>query len=202
MKPFIFILTILLGVGAGITALRFFQTPTVGNPATLSASSTTVSVTVQPTPAIEVARPIQILIPKLNVDATVENVGKDARGNMDVPSDFNNVGWYELGVKPGETGNAVLAGHLDTPTGSEAVFYGLSTLVPGDAIIIVDANDSKRTFVVMDTNTYPTDSFPIQKVFGENKTAALQLITCEGNFDNTRKSYSDRLVISARLQDI
>ena len=34
-----------------------------------------------------------------------------------------DVGWYELGARPGEAGNGVIAGHLDTDRGAPAAFF-------------------------------------------------------------------------------
>ena len=43
----------------------------------------------------------------------VERVGKKQDGSMETPSTFTTVGWYELGVKPGDEGNAVMDGHVN-----------------------------------------------------------------------------------------
>ncbi len=67
----------------------------------------------QPAP---VSFPKILSIPKLEVNAEIETVGLDNKGAMDVPKNAMNVAWYNLGPKPGEKGNAVMAGHLDTIT--------------------------------------------------------------------------------------
>src|SRR3981081_1577001 len=58
--------------------------------------------------------PARLQIPKIGVDATVEQVGVDRAGNMDIPKSPNNVAWYSPGVAPGQNGDAVIAGHLDS----------------------------------------------------------------------------------------
>lgn len=121
---------------------------------------------------------------------------------LDVPKDDKNVGWYSLGVMPGATGNAVVAGHFDTKTGEPAVFYNLSTLEAGDEITVVDEKNNLQIFVVEKKETYPTDEFPLQKVFGESSGKMLNLITSEGTFNQARKLYSERLVIFSRLKEI
>ena len=120
---------------------------------------------------------------------------------MDVPKDFNNVGWYKYGIKPGEQGNAVLAGHLDTPTGSEAVFFKLNTLVPGDTITVVDEDSKKHTFIVTDKKAFDTKTFPLEQVFGPSSTKGMNLITCNGTFLASEKMYNQRLVIFTKLQE-
>lgn len=202
MKRFIYIVTIILGIIGGVATTQVIRNPSA-EPSTYTTSVTNAPVipTATPTPEIQYAKPVRIIIPKLNVDALIEDVAQDQAGAMDVPKDFNNVGWYSLGVKPGEKGNAVLAGHLDTPTGSEAVFYGLSTLKPGDTIQVKDENNNEQTFIVRNQETYETKEFPLEKVFGTNDKKYLNLITCEGTFDQAEKLYSERLVVYAELQE-
>src|ERR1035437_3088718 len=55
--------------------------------------------------------PIRLKIPKINADAPVEYVGLAPDGSMGVPAGPNNVGWFDLGPRPGNIGSAVIAGH-------------------------------------------------------------------------------------------
>src|SRR5947209_4775978 len=60
--------------------------------------------------------PTQLLIPAIHVDAPVEQVGTTEDGAMDVPKEWEDVGWFEKGYRPGQSGSAVVAGHLDSTT--------------------------------------------------------------------------------------
>jgi hypothetical protein len=51
---------------------------------------------------------------------------------MEIPEDVSTVGWYELGVAPGEAGSAVLAGHVDSRTQGRGAFFDLRDLDVGD----------------------------------------------------------------------
>jgi sortase A len=144
--------------------------------------------------------PVRLSIPKIGVNAAVEYVGMDAKGNMDVPKKDENVAWYQPGFRPGSVGNAVLAGHLDTRAGTPAVFYELSSLIPGDKIIVTDDQGQTHTFVVTKKEKYPFDSFPLQEVFGPFEKARLNLITCEGVFSSAQRTYSHRTVVYSELQ--
>ncbi len=136
----------------------------------------------------------QILsIPRLGITAKIEAVGLDSVKRMDVPKDTNNVGWYKLGYKPGEVGNAVIDGHVDSLTGP-AVFYNLSQLEKGDSIII-QGDNKQLYFIVTAKETYQYDQFPVNKVFGTSSNPRLNLITCKGTFDRLKKNYSQRLVV-------
>src|SRR5689334_11364195 len=82
-------------------------------------------------PAHEIGSPKKLIIPGINVNANVEYVGLDSRRYMDVPKKAENVGWYDLGPRPGEIGSSVFAGHLDDESGAPAVFWNLKKLSPG-----------------------------------------------------------------------
>ena len=143
--------------------------------------------------------PQTLHIPKINVAAAIEQVGLDTQGRMDVPEDADNVAWYKLGYKPGQKGNAVLAGHYDKETGEPAVFWDISKLESGDKIIVVDAHGKEYTFLFKKMVKYPYDNFPIEEVFGEADKPMLNLITCQGTWDSTRNNYSHRIVVFAEL---
>ncbi len=154
-------------------------------------------------PHIQPAEPVMIKIPLLNVEAHVEHVGKDSQGRMDVPRDYLNTAWYGLGSMPGEIGNAVIAGHLDTPTGDPSVFFNIDTLSIGDEIISIDKKGQEFVFHVTDVVTYDVDAFPIKTVFGDYTKARLNLITCSGVFDsNSENGYSERVVVFSEFVEI
>lgn len=145
-----------------------------------------------------VAEPAELQIPQIGVDASVEQVGLDAQRKMDVPKDPNDVGWYDLGVKPGEVGNAVIDGHLDTAT-SAAVFARLTELKQGDKILVKDKNNRTLTFEVQHKETFPFDQVPLEQIFGPNNSKNLNLITCGGFFNGQTRNYSQRVVVYSSL---
>ncbi|MCL5784179.1 MAG: class F sortase [Patescibacteria group bacterium] len=138
--------------------------------------------------------PQKLIIDRIGINTAVESVGLDSQGRMDVPTDVNDVGWYNLGVRPGEKGNAVIDGHLDSPSGP-AVFYGLSTLGPGDQIRVVDEQGKEYKFIVTDKKIYPYSQVPLNEIFGPSGKPELNLITCGGTWNSSAKNYSDRIVI-------
>ena len=152
-----------------------------------------------PSPTL-IPKPRTLEIPKLGVQTTVEFVGLDDERRMDVPKEWENVGWYQYGPIPGEAGSAVIAGHLDSPTGP-AVFYDLSKLQPGDSIVVTNEQGNILEFIVEYIEQYKDVSFPIQKVFNDaDNKKRLNLITCAGTFSRSRSVYSDRLVVFASLK--
>lgn len=145
--------------------------------------------------------PKRIIINKIGVNANVESVGKDKQGRMDVPRNANNTAWYNLGSKPGEVGNSVIAGHLDKIDGSAAIFYNLTSLSIGDNIQIIDQNNKTLNFKVIDKKVYSNQSFPVETVFGRSNTKRLNLITCDGIFNTNVQSYSHRVVVFSQIVD-
>lgn len=150
-------------------------------------------------PQENIEEPKTISISKINVTAQLESVAMDEKGSMATPDDADNGAWYNLGAKPGQKGNAVIAGHYDKKDGSPAVFWDVGKLVPGDEIVITDAKGNTKKFEVTGSEKYPYDNFPMQKVFGDNSEAMLNLITCEGDWNSSTGMYSHRTVVFSRL---
>jgi len=150
---------------------------------------------------LKVASPVSLEIPSIHVSAKVETVGLDTEGLMDVPKNPADVAWYKLGPKPGENGNAVIDGHIDTITGAPTVFAQLKNIHGGDKIYTRDANKQVHIFIVRSVKSFSTVDFPVETVFGQTQGAHLNLITCDGLWDNVAKSYTKRLVVFSTLSD-
>ena len=142
--------------------------------------------------------PVHIEIPAIGVSAAVIRLGLNRDGTMQVPADFGVTGWFTGGPAPGETGPAVIAGHIDSRTGP-AVFYRLRELRGGDRIEVRRADRTAVHFVVDGVVQYPKQAFPTEVVFGPAPEPLLRLITCGGTFDRSRRSYRDNVVVTARL---
>lgn len=145
--------------------------------------------------------PQRLEIPAIQVDASIEQVGLTSQGAMDVPKGWMNAAWYQLGVRPGEPGNAVIAGHLDSSTGGPAVFWDLNLLQPGDLVHVTYENGERLTFAVETSQIYQhdADTQVIESIFGPGQTADLNLITCMGPWDYGSATYAERLVVFSRL---
>lgn len=150
------------------------------------------------TTASRVGQPVRLKIPAIHVDAVVEQVGKAADGSMDVPRSFDETAWYQLGARPGEPGNAVIDGHVDSTTG-KAVFWDLRKLTRGDQIVVVGDDGVERRFVVVDSGKYATADVPLMRVFGPATGVHLNLITCDATttFNRATESYDGNFVVYA-----
>jgi hypothetical protein len=149
-------------------------------------------------PAEVAGLPRQLRIPRLRIAAAVEHVGLAPDGAMEVPKRYENVAWYNLGPPPGQAGNAVLAGHLDSKTGP-AIFWRLRELRPGDEVFVLGNDDVERRFIVRAAESYRFDDAPLLRIFGPSAEAGLNLITCGGSFDRRSQNYDQRLVVYTTL---
>ncbi|MFI1047987.1 class F sortase [Streptomyces griseoruber] len=147
------------------------------------------------------SRPVRLRIPRISVDAPFTDLSLNAEGQLQAPppNDTNLVGWHAAGPSPGETGTAIIAGHVDTKT-SAAVFVGLQYLKKGDVFDVVRADRSVAHFEVDDTETFAKDDFPSERVYADTPRAEARLITCAGTYDHSAKDYEDNLVVFAHLR--
>lgn len=143
--------------------------------------------------------PTTLDIPAIDLTAPVEAVGLMENGEMAVTESFGKTGWYDGGYKPGEPGNAVIGGHVDSRNGP-AIFYNLNKLSKGDEIFVKNKEGETRTFVVTDTQEYPWNDASLQSIFGYSHRSTLNLITCTGDFDRSSRNYSKRLVVYTELK--
>jgi hypothetical protein len=149
--------------------------------------------------ALEPGVPERLVIPALDVNAAVTPVAVDADGNMESPRTAWETTWYAPGTRPGDPGNAVIAGHVDFRGVGPAVFWDLRTLAPGDAIWVLGANGAYRRFLVQQVAIYRLDESPVDLIFGPTAETNLNLISCAGDFDPVSRSYDQRVVVYARL---
>ena len=147
-------------------------------------------------PAPVSSPPTRVRIPAIGVDSALQALGLAQNGTLETPSAWQVAGWYAGGVRPGDIGPAVIAGHVDSVSGP-AVFFKLDKLKPGDAVYVTRANGSTVRFTVDSTAEYPKRTFPTEAVYGPSPVPTLRLVTCTGDFDYAARSYVDNLVVTA-----
>jgi sortase (surface protein transpeptidase) len=145
-----------------------------------------------------VVPPARLTIPAIGLDTPLTQIGVDAAGALMPPTDFTQAGWFAAGPAPGEVGPAVLAGHVDNRSGP-AVFFRLEELTPGDEVLVTRSDGQTVRFTVTRVAAYPKSAFATAEVYGPTPGAELRLITCGGTFDRSRRSYTDNVVVFARV---
>ncbi|MFI7410281.1 class F sortase [Streptomyces sp. NPDC049627] len=152
-----------------------------------------------PAPALPPSPPDRIRIPAIRVDAPLMGLGLTRTGSLDVPpaERKNLAGWYEAGTTPGETGTAIVAGHVDNADGP-AVFYRLGALKKGSTIEVDRRDGGTALFTVDAVEVYAAKTFPDEKVYGTAPRPELRVITCGGGYSRTT-GYQGNVVVFAHL---
>ena len=202
-------LRLLLAAGAvvALTACAGTAEPAAAPPPATSPPPATAPVpttpAVPPTSFLDpaaVPEPVAVSIPALGVQQDLIDLGVAGDGTAEIPADFDDVGWFTPGGRPGARGPTVLMGHVDSTAGP-AVFFGLRDLAPGDTVSVTVADGSVASYRVTGTEQVAKDTFPTAAVFGATADDVLRLITCTGAFDAGARSYTDNLVVTAVRSD-
>ena len=168
-----------------------------------------ITVAAEPLPATRSARigdldqapakiPERLRIPELDIAAPIVAVGVEDDGEMEVPEDVGDVGWYRYGPTPGEPGAAVIAGHVDSRQQGRGAFFDLRRLDVGARVKVTDSAGDVQRFDVVARRTYDKASLPADMLFSRTGPSQLVLITCGGDFDRGAGSYRDNVVIYAQ----
>jgi hypothetical protein len=194
---------LLVGTGGLLMGLRGNQHPLAGpvgshvlRPASVGDAATVPS-KVAPAVAVRSA-PVELRIPAIALTVSLSTLGLNPDGTVQVPTNFQQPGWYQLGPSPGQVGSAVILGHVDSYRGP-AVFFQLRTLKAGDPVDVNLADGATAHFVVSSVAMYPKVQFPTQQVYGSHGDSELQLVTCGGVFDSHTGSYLSNIVAYSTL---
>lgn len=146
---------------------------------------------VTPTP------PTSITIARIGVRMSVIGVGVASDGQMALPPNPADVGWYSYGPRPGDSAGAtVLAAHIDAPGYGIGPLARLGELRQGDVITVVSGGTSRR-YLVSSTRQLEKSSLDLTTLFARTGPPRLHLITCGGDFDRTKRHYEQNVVVLA-----
>lgn len=163
------------------------------------ASSSTSLPELPGTSATSLQTPDRLVIPKLKIDAEIQHVGVTKTGNMAAPNNFTDVSWYKTGTVPGRLGSAVMAGHEDNAISLDGVFKHLEDLRPGDRVYVLGTKGERLEFKVIESQIYPYDKSPVERIFVAKDKVRLNLITCAGSWLASAKTNDHRLVVYTEL---
>ncbi|PWR06870.1 class F sortase [Micromonospora sicca] len=147
------------------------------------------------------SNPTTISIPRIGVDAKIMSLGTNPDGTVQVPplDQAQLAGWYSPGASPGEVGNAVIVGHVDSAKLGPAVFFNLGALQRGDTITVAREDGRSVTFAVDEVKSYPKTAFPTELVYGPSDKPSLRVVTCGGVFDQSAGSYLNNIIVLATM---
>jgi len=139
--------------------------------------------------------PVHLRIPVIKVDAAIEDAFITSDGRMDVPAGSLNVAWFALGPRPGQKGNAVIGGHYGIDNGIPKVFYNLNKLTIGDIVYIENDKNETLAFIVRTTRVFERNADSTPVFISHDNISHLNLIACEGIWNQVDDSYPQRLVV-------
>lgn len=144
------------------------------------------------------SRPVLLSIPAIGVSVSLSELGLNADKTVQVPTDFQQPGWFHRGPSPGQNGSAVILGHVDSYKGP-AVFFRIRELEQGDKVDVRLADGAVAHFVVRTVAMYAKKSFPARLVYGSHRGSELQIVTCGGTFDPGTGHYLSNIVAYTSL---
>lgn len=139
----------------------------------------------------------RVVAPSINIDAPVETLGINDRGEMENPVGKDAVAWYNFSEFPGYGGNAVFSGHVDWFTGELGVFGRVKELKTNDEIVLKLSDGMELKYKVVASDLYKTADAPVDKIVGRTEKDSITFITCEGTWDRNGQDYSHRRVVRA-----
>lgn len=152
---------------------------------------------VAPVGAARGAPPVKISIPALKISQRLIGLRVNANRQLDVPQDYDDIGWWSTGPVAGDPGAAVIVGHVDSTVGP-AVFSGLSSLTKGATVAVVRADGTTAKFKVTKLQSFPKEHFPDKLVYRTSGRPSLHLVTCGGSYDRST-GYRDNVVVFADM---
>jgi LPXTG-site transpeptidase (sortase) family protein len=122
-----------------------------------------------------------LAIPALDVSAPLARFGLDRFGRLDVPQDRVTIGWHPAySTLPGEGGATFVAAHYEY-LGVPGVFFHLSSLAPGDDILVSTSDGSVHRYRVTSTIEYALATIDMGALLkGREGSESLTLMTCSG----------------------
>ncbi|MQA00207.1 MAG: sortase [Dehalococcoidia bacterium] len=139
----------------------------------------------------------RLVIPAIEVDAPVMEMGVDAANQMEIPDRPDVVAWYGFTALPGTAGNAVFAAHVNWHDGARAVFEDLDALHVGDEVRLVREDGAELRYRVTSLESVDALEGAADSVVADTPGETLTFITCHGAYDPGLRQYVERLVVRA-----
>jgi sortase (surface protein transpeptidase) len=135
----------------------------------------------------------------------VELGTKGANNQLEDPQNIHDAGWYRESALPGAPFNIEYAGLYDghnTGINQEGIFYRLGSLKLGDEILIERGDGATFTYAVREVESPLLEEIDMSKMQKsiDPLTEGLNIITCGGDWDPSRQTYTHRVTVRATLK--
>ena len=143
------------------------------------------------------ARPRLLELPSVGVTMPVVPVGVASDGQMRMPPDPADIGWYRFGPPPGSSrGSAVLAGHVDSFRYGVGPLARLSSLRRGDQVTVRTAGSS-LAFQVVRVEVISKSDVALPAVFRRGGSGTLRIVTCGAPYNASQGGYQNNVIVTA-----
>lgn len=142
--------------------------------------------------------PTSVALPTLGLTLPIRGVGIAVDGQMELPPNPSEVGWYRFGPAPtSATGAVVLAAHVDSRTYGPGPLARVRTLAPGSTIVVSTATRSV-SYTVTDVIVVQKKELDLSLLFDRDGPPRLHLVTCGGEYVKGTGWTSNVTVIASR----
>lgn len=142
--------------------------------------------------------PVRVLYPEIDAELPVEPRGVSDDGQMDVPEDAAQAGWYQYGKAPAdEVGNTVITAHAGSAQTPIGPLYELTEADQGDEVTVVDEAGEEHRYQVTETQQLGKDGLDFTPYFQRSGEHQLVLITCGGQWLPQMNSYAENVIVVA-----
>jgi sortase (surface protein transpeptidase) len=146
-----------------------------------------------------VPAPRSLRLPSVDVTMPVIATGVARDGQMELPDDPSQIGWYRFGAAPGDRrGSAVLAGHVDSIDEGAGPLARLASVSVGERVVVTDGDGARLTYRVTDVQRIAKAALPVDRIFRPDGRHRLVIVTCGGRYLPDAGGYEDNIVVSAR----
>ena len=209
---FVTIVLLILAV-TGWYAFRFYTTgerPPFPIPVAVadpSIEENSVTETAQKAHKVDPLQPRYISIPSQSVlDARVFGITTRSDGELDLPRNIHDAGWYNKSVTPGgQTGAGWIVGRSTGPT-EGGVFQDADRLKSGDKMIIERGDGKEFTYIVKDVEILGLKDLSegamkdMAKSVDKTKEG-LNIVVSTGNWIPAQEMYDQRIAVRAVRQN-
>jgi sortase A len=145
--------------------------------------------------------PKYISVPIIEIsNARIVRLGLLASGQIAVPNNIYDTGWYGGSALPGHLGAMFIYGHVSSWT-NDGVFYNLKKLKAGDTITITRGDNTTYNYQVVSVKIYPYNNVDMEQVLApiDASKPGLNLMTCTGQVIKGTSEFNERLVVFTSL---
>ena len=146
----------------------------------------------------EAPPPRRVRIGSQDLSMPIVATGVTPDGQMELPDDPREIGWYRFGALPGDPrGSAVLGGHVDSQRYGTGPLARLASVQEGARITVTAADGQRLDYRVTSVERITKAALPVDRLFDPDVDHRLVVITCGGRYLPDAGGYEDNIVVIA-----